>query len=54
MQLRIRSRKIREYVAEKMIVKSEKSVDLLLGLLVFMNWYAHLSRHNDRLLQSRS
>ncbi|KAL2192281.1 hypothetical protein P885DRAFT_24682, partial [Corynascus similis CBS 632.67] len=34
---------IREHVARKMIVENQKSMDLLLGLLVFLGWYsAHL------------
>jgi hypothetical protein len=34
----VMSTAIREHVAQKMVVEHEKSMDLLLGLLVFMGW----------------
>ena len=30
---------IKRFVAQKMVVHNEKNLDLLLGLLVFVNWY---------------
>ena len=30
---------IKRFVAQKMVVHNEKNLDLLLGLLVFINWY---------------
>ena len=30
---------IKRFVAQKMVVDNEKNLDLLLGLLVFINWY---------------
>ncbi len=31
---------IKQYVAQKMVIHHEKSLDLLLGLLAFIGWYA--------------
>ena len=41
-QQSIMSDHIKRSVAQKMVVENEKSLDLLLGLLVFMNWYITL------------
>ena len=30
---------IKRFVAQRMVVHNEKNLDLLLGLLVFINWY---------------
>lgn len=37
-QLRL-GNKIRQVLAEKIVVQSEKNIDLLLGLLTFIGWY---------------
>jgi hypothetical protein len=38
------AKKIRQLIAEAMVIESEKSIDLLLGLLVYMGWYALQNR----------
>lgn len=38
-QQQILAKKIRQMVAQEMIVKSEKSIEFLLGLLAFIGWY---------------
>jgi hypothetical protein len=37
------AKKIRQLIAEAMVIESEKSIDLLLGLLVYVGWYAPLN-----------
>ncbi|KAK6956736.1 hypothetical protein Daesc_002016 [Daldinia eschscholtzii] len=39
LQQQILGRKIRETVAQEMVIKSTKNIDLLLGLLAFIGWY---------------
>lgn len=39
LQQRLLSNEIKRLVAEEAVVKSEKSLDLLLGLLTFVAWY---------------
>lgn len=33
------SRKIRQTIAQEMVIQSERDIDLLLGLLIFIGWY---------------
>jgi hypothetical protein len=42
-QQQVLGTKIRKTVAQEMIVQSEKSIDLLLGLLIFTGWYGILN-----------
>ncbi len=40
---------IRQHVAQNMIIETEKSIDLLLGLLAFLSWYVSKTTSNQYL-----
>ncbi|KAL9094342.1 MAG: hypothetical protein Q9165_003483 [Trypethelium subeluteriae] len=48
-QQQILGAKIRQTIAQEVVIQSEKSIDLLLGLLVFMSW-AHYQAHSKPFL----
>jgi hypothetical protein len=39
-------RKIHKTVAQEMVVQFERNIDLLLGLLIFINWYGICQTRN--------
>lgn len=39
-------KKIRQTIAEEMVLRSEKNIDLLLGLLAFIGWYGSCQTQN--------
>ena len=41
------SKQIRDIIAQRLIYESQCSLDLLLGLLVFIGWYDHVDILND-------
>ncbi|KIW16859.1 hypothetical protein PV08_04049 [Exophiala spinifera] len=38
------------YIGERMLIKSEKSLDILQGLLVFISWYQHYNHYNQQMM----
>ncbi|KAE8451746.1 hypothetical protein EG329_003203 [Mollisiaceae sp. DMI_Dod_QoI] len=48
-QQEVLGNKVRQTIAQEMVVQSEKNIDLLLGLLTFINW-SHYHYHNKPFL----
>ena len=47
-QQQILGSKIRQMVAQEIVVQSQKNIDLLLGLLTFIGWYGTCQHQNSR------
>lgn len=45
-QQQVLGSKIRQIIAQEMVVRSEKNIDLLLGLLAFIGWYDFCQHQN--------